>query len=304
VKQKYDNHWVIDTEVIDSAIKYEVLLVYVYANTHPHALGNLIYFVQTAVRKNDGVHYYFIVQKTGNLSRNSFHLPQLPSNAWYVQHENKCFDIGTIGWFLRTYMVENSRLGIQAYKYFIFMNSSIRGPFFPPYYLTLLTSYETRHHKKFHWYSLFTQRLNHKIKLVGCTISCEISPHVQTYLMGTDLIGLSLLMRPENGRDIFGCYNDLPDVSIYSEVAASTRILKNGFWIDSLQTKYQGLDFSREENKNCNRRLNPYFDRAVDGFTLDPYEIVFVKYNYKGYKEAADRAAIYQKWTSKVNFRE
>jgi hypothetical protein len=137
------------------------------------------------------------------------------------------------------------------------------------------------------------------VKLVGCTINCQFTPHVQTYLWVTDLSGLLLLMHPENGSDVFGCYNTLEDVILHSELAASTRILKNGFWIDSLQTKYQALDFRRKENNNCNRGLNPYTDRAVDGLTLDPYETVFVKYNYKqGCRVAADRAAIYQKWTS------
>jgi hypothetical protein len=301
-EQLCGDHSTVATRTRNVVIKYDVLVVYVFADTHRYALGNLKYFIQKAVRKDDGVHYYFILQQTRNVSMNSTRLPYLPLNAWYIQHENKCFDIGTIGWFLRTHFTPNSRRNIKSYKYFIFLNSSIRGPFFPLYYVTLLTTYETRRYKKLYWYSIFTQKLNQKVKLVGCTISCQSTPHVQSYFMVTDFLGLSLLMRPENGSDVFSCYESLSDVTLYSELAASTRILENGFWIDSLQTKYQGMDFSRKENKNCNRGQNPYFDRGVDGLTLDPYETVFVKYNYKAYRAAADRAAIYQKWRSNVTF--
>jgi hypothetical protein len=289
--------------------------VYVYADTHRYARENLKYFVRTAVRANDHVHYYFILQRVGNISVNNSHFPTLPSNAWYVHHENKCFDIGTVGWFLRTHFVgtfdtnvsslkihKSNNRDIKSYKYFIFMNSSIRGPFYPPYYFTILETYQNQYQNKFYWYSIFTQKLNHKVKLVGCTINCQISPHVQSYLLVTDLQGLLLLLRPERGHDVFGCYKTLWSVTLNSEIAASTRILDNGFWIDSLQTKYQELDFSRKENRKCNREINPYFDKSVDGLTLDPYEVVFVKYNHKDCKEAAERAAVYQQWSSNFNF--
>jgi hypothetical protein len=55
-------------------------------------------------------------------------LPTLPPNARYIFHSNECFDWGTFGWALSTQAVELSK-----YKYFIFMNSSIRGPFLPAY---------------------------------------------------------------------------------------------------------------------------------------------------------------------------
>jgi hypothetical protein len=55
-------------------------------------------------------------------------LPELPSNARYARHKNECFDWGTFGWALNT-----QNINIHHYKYFIFLNSSVRGPFLPPY---------------------------------------------------------------------------------------------------------------------------------------------------------------------------
>ncbi|CAF4357980.1 unnamed protein product, partial [Rotaria magnacalcarata] len=282
--------------VEQSTTNYDVLLVYVYADTHPYAHGNLEYFIRTAVRENDGVNYFIIIQELNNKSRDDKRFPLLPLNARYVYHENKCFDLGTVGWFLRSGFVttltnnivshdklKKTELKISSYKYFIFMNSSIRGPFFPPYYSALVKAYQSETKTLFYWYSVFTQRLKNK-----------------SYLIVTDLTGMLLLLNPKDGKDVFGCYNTLWDVTVNNELAISARILSFGFWIDSLQTKYQGIDFSNIENRNCNGGKNPYFDDNVDGITLDPYEVVFVKYNYKNYSQAADRAAVYQNWTLRL----
>ncbi|CAL5224080.1 g6706 [Coccomyxa viridis] len=107
--------------------------------------------------------YYVIVQKDkASRSQKSLQrrLPQLPQNAQYIFHANACFDWGTFGWAL-------TRLGsnTKAYKYYLFMNTSVRGPFLPSY-LPATT----------HWTELFTSRINSKVKLVGSTISCEGVP--------------------------------------------------------------------------------------------------------------------------------
>ncbi|CAF1527468.1 unnamed protein product, partial [Adineta steineri] len=47
-----------------------ILLIYVYAESHSYALGNLIYFIETAVEENDQVDYYFIMQQTNNTNIN------------------------------------------------------------------------------------------------------------------------------------------------------------------------------------------------------------------------------------------
>ena len=41
-------------------------------------------------------------------------------------HPNGCYDWGTIGWLL-----DSGKVDTRPYKYFIFMNSSVRGPFLP-----------------------------------------------------------------------------------------------------------------------------------------------------------------------------
>ena len=52
----------------------------------------------------------------------------LPGNARLFHHDNECFDWGTLGWIMSAGMVD-----IQDYKYYIMVNSSVRGPYAPPY---------------------------------------------------------------------------------------------------------------------------------------------------------------------------
>lgn len=55
-------------------------------------------------------------------------LPELPAHAAYVRHQNECYDWGSYGWVLQTGLVD-----ISQYRYFFFVNSSVRGPFLPAY---------------------------------------------------------------------------------------------------------------------------------------------------------------------------
>ena len=108
----------------------------------------------------------------------------------YEFHENRCFDWGTVGWALRS-----GKVDITGYKYFIIMNSSVRGPFTPAYFSD-----------KHHWSRIFTDRITDEVKLVGPTISCEgapmegdaskqwrTNPHVQSYVTATDQTGMAIL---------------------------------------------------------------------------------------------------------------
>lgn len=56
-------------------------------------------------------------------------LPDLPSNAQYIFHDNLCYDWGTFGWALTSSVVD-----VSSYSYIIFMNSSVRGPHLPAYW--------------------------------------------------------------------------------------------------------------------------------------------------------------------------
>lgn len=291
-------------------------MIYIYAQTHPYAFGNLKYFVDHAVQDNDGADYYFILQNVNNKTVDENELPRLPRrNARYIQHENLCFDFGTVGWFFRTHTVGNpwinqtnitlseKKINITHYKYFILINSSVRGPFFPPYYLKFVADYKEEFDKSFYWYFVFTKRLTHKIKLTGCTISCIPIPHVQSYVFVTDFIGLTILLKPDGVESsIFRCHKVQIHASFDGEVPSSTRILEAGYMIDSLLTKYQTLNFNEQHNRLCNQHKNPYLDDNLDGVSLEPYEVVFVKYKDLPYLQCPrKRGELYERWMEDTN---
>ena len=247
-------------------------------------------------------------------------MPLLPkTNAYYIQHENKCFDFGTIGWFFTKYTIGNpsinqtsiinsnhieyqQKFNLTQYKYFIFINSSVRGPFFPSYFLKFQSDYKQDFHQPFYWYYIFTKRINNKVKLIGCTISCATSLHVQSYFLTTDFIGLSVLLETggNDGRHntgVFACLSSKSDTIWASELGISNKILESNYMINCLLTKYQNLDFSKKSNYKCTIYGNPYADKNIDGVSLEPYEVVFVKFNDKeSTTDGQERAKLYQRW--------
>ncbi|WIA10790.1 hypothetical protein OEZ85_010958 [Tetradesmus obliquus] len=268
------------------------LLLYAFSYTDPEFLHNLEYFIKEAVIGDTVADHVIIVQEGPELER--VPLPELPAHAKYVHHQNECYDWGTYGWLL----LRSGMVDISAYKFFFFVNSSVRGPYLPAYA-----------RGRMHWMSAFTSRLTGSVKLVGSTISCEGSPlhgqqkgrwrrnpHVQSYAVATDKVGLHLLIAD---RRVFACHKDRWDTIFYSELGSSKAILDAGFNIGCMMLRYQGVDWRDPGNWDCNARLTPTGEYGCDGTSLDPLEVMFAK--VKSYMLAAEvsfskKAAKYEAW--------
>lgn len=161
------------------------LVAYIYSYTDLEYKENLYYFLEHGVKPDDGVEYVIVMQE-GNTTMGATKLPSLPSNVRVVKHPNGCFDWGTFGWLIQSGLVDTSK-----YRNIVFVNSSVRGPFLPPYWP-----------RELHWTEVFTGRLTTAVKLVGSTISCEgawkggvltgerrQNPHVQSYVVAMDQVG-------------------------------------------------------------------------------------------------------------------
>ena len=257
------------------------LIIYVFGKTHESAEENLAFFIRTAVRDFHNADYYFILQQINVTHFDLSKLPPLPSNGHYIQHENKCFDLGTVGWLLSTGRVDKNK-----YKYFIFLNSSVRGPFIVAYYQDPV------------WYTIFIRRLNDYIRLVGCTFSCQIEAHIQSYLWAMSLDTLNFLL---NKSKVFTCHKSMRKAIDNGEIGASRALLRAGYGIDSLMTKYQGLDLRTNSSAKCLSKRNPTKNNAVDSLSLDPYEVVFVKVkvNVHKFSNNLKRAVVYEKWLNR-----
>lgn len=274
----------------NGGLEADTLVIYVFSNTDPEYINNLRFFTQFGIQQGDGCDYVIVVQEDGQTTPP---LPTLPPNAKYIKHTNECYDWGTIGWVLQSGYADPS-----IYRYFIFMNSSVRGPFIPPY-----AKNNTR------WQDLLINKLTDKVKLVGPTISCEGSPyqgngagewrtnpHVQSYVLATDQVGLKVWEMDEN---VFKCWSSMWDVIWHGELGSSLAMLKAGYNLDSFMLRYQGIDWLDPANWGCNKQHNPYGEYFYDGIGLNPFEVLFVKMKEKALQNDWSfslQAAKYTQW--------
>eukprot|EP01013_Petalomonas_cantuscygni_P010589 TRINITY_DN2373_c0_g2_i1.p1 TRINITY_DN2373_c0_g2~~TRINITY_DN2373_c0_g2_i1.p1 ORF type:complete len:525 (+),score=26.40 TRINITY_DN2373_c0_g2_i1:149-1723(+) len=212
------------------------------------------------------------------------------------------------------------------YKFFIFLNASVRGPFLPPWAP-----------RGFHWTEAFTRLLDEPglvrsapsqdtfhagwrrqrkrkvpVKLVGTTINCSFKrqgvahPHVQSMAWAVDAAGLAAVMGadPEVSTTL-QCTSEVAPGAAgrrayiwQNEVGLSRAILQAGFDIKSLMTMtVHHDDVTAEayhpwsEGETCNPQADgsigdPYYEGHANGTTLHPYEVVLFKSN-RGISAAA-----------------
>ena len=185
---------------------------------------------------------------------------------------------------------------VAKYKYFVFVNDTVRGPFLPSYLFRhrhRRQSTPTRRSKQraaavvfagrssretvdgsdgaLSWYRLFTSplsRVGSDVKLIGAYLSSQRTSHVQSMMFATDASGLVIV------RDVFRCFLHKSDTIAYSEVGLSRKVLAAGYNIASTIAAYDGIDF-RRVGVAPNRRQNPTLE--FYGTALLPYELMFVK---------------------------
>ena len=60
--------------------------------------------------------------------------------------------------------------------------------------------------------------------------------HLQSYLVATDVEGLSVLLRKQT---VFNCWDSMRDTVIQSEIGTSNAIVEAGYAFDCLMMRYQ-----------------------------------------------------------------
>ena len=205
---------------------------------------------------DSAVDYLFIVNGDSQQMDDLRALAHRHTNVRVFQRPNSCYDGGSIGEVLRAHPDLS-----HAYAFFVFINSSVRGPFFPRYF------------QRRPWTQAFTALLTDDVKLVGTTISCEISVHVQSMVLAMDRVGLDTIA----AAGALKCPLSLGEAVASYELGSSAAILDAGFNIDSLMIRYRGIDWRHNRDLRCNAQQNPQKDGMNDGLALDPFEVLFVK---------------------------
>lgn len=244
-------------------------VVYHYFELNETYKDNFIFFLECGV---DATADYFIYIS-------GHHTVDLPThenvNYFYIKNENN--DLGSI--------IEFSKLRVSyTFDAYVFVNCSVRGPFFPTYYTQA-------------WHKAFTSRLDNNIAMVGSSINLlpESFPssikfsrnegykapfiHVQTYAYAISKEAFEIL----RSRSFFDISGPLPKDEIIQryEIAISQEILREGFALSSL---LQTQNCFTDDNRNVNYQTtalsgDPAFRSAFYGRSISPFENIFIKTN-------------------------
>jgi lipopolysaccharide biosynthesis protein len=245
------------------------LVIYVF-----HQLNDRVEGFFKAIFKDDAIDFLVVCNsKSITLS--------LPDYVKVLYRENIGYDFG--GWSdgILTHDV------YKQYDNFIFVNSSVVGPFVPSYY-------------KGKWTDIYIDGLKNDgikndVKLFGSTINCCFSvygpkmidpvneSHVQSYIFSMDREALDYLIENEiftQKRYI----TDFVELVIKREFRMSRLIIEKGWNIGCLMDTYQGIDFTF---KTINKQIEYLGDVMLPHnynklWTLK--ELVFIKGNRINFK--------------------
>ena len=215
------------------------------------------HFIDNCVFNDDDIDFIII----SNNKNNVFEIPSY-GNVKLFLRDNVGFDFG--GW--SDALLTNNLY--EKYDKFIFVNSSVIGPFIQSYC-------------KLKWTDIYINQLQNNIKLFGSTINTYISPHVQSYIFSLDKITLKYLIDCEI-FSITNYANTFDDAIIKKEVLMSKKIIENNWNIGSLMNYYKDVDFTftnkRPEEYNIHFLYDIMYPRYRN-LVWNEYELVFIKGN-------------------------
>jgi len=190
----------------------------------------------------------------------------VPDYVKICRRDNVGYDFG--GWseaLLTNHLYEK-------YDYFIFVNSSVIGPFIPSYY-------------KGKWTDIYIDGLQNNVKLFGSTINTCAEPlhrpHVQSYIFSIDKDTLRYLIQ----CDIFSMTNAVHtwgEAVANKEILMSTKIIQNNWNIGSLLPHYKDVDFTFKNKRPEEYNITYLEDIMWAQFRnklWNEYQLVFVKGN-------------------------
>jgi hypothetical protein len=267
------------------------LVIYHYFEKDASYCDNLLHFLVFGVLPQ--LDYIFVIS-----GAHSVQLPELP-NVRYLFTDPKRSDFGGYAQLI------NEGLNVDPYDNIFFINSSVRGPFVPPYCLQP-------------WYEAFLEQMHGDVGMVGTSI-CSLKEdfrhsinyqaryegappysHVQTMAYALRREVLSQLIAD-------GFYQEDRDstktlaIEDY-EIHLSQLVLKLGWNLRCLLPEFNSIDY-RLSHTNPNptstigdpNELLGYFGRSAH-----PYETIFVKTNRDLYTDAYLDRLTYSIWQARA----
>lgn len=257
---------------MNSSSENSLCCIYAYYEKNTSYAENLQYFINNAIL--DNVDYYIVI----NGPKCSVNLP-IRENVKLLHRENKGFDFGAYSFALKHL--------VKEYDYLFFLNTSVCGPYLREDRLRPWTEY---------FLELFT---GNDVKVVGTSINIyethnqflqnlyqKSSPysHIQSMFFCIDNEYLQFLNKNDFfNEDEINKETDMWQIIFKKELGLSQIAIRNGWNINSILSKYRGLDY-RTLNHNINTSAapyggDPYFRNTYFGETIDKYDAIFFKNN-------------------------
>jgi hypothetical protein len=251
-------------EKFTSTNKY--VCIFAYYEKNDEYKENLNFFLQNGIL--DYVDYYIVINGNSTII-----IPE-KNNIKVIQRENIGFDFGAWSDVLNNYID-------KEYDYYIFINSSVRGPYINP-------------NTNKNWLNIFMELFNKPdIKMVGSTINIlmeniynyfDYEPpytHIQSmfFILTNDAIKFLKDKNFFNDKEI-NKETDIMAIIIKKEITLSQLLLQNNWNINCIVPVYKNLDYRIIKNNINTSSSDVLFKNAFFGRTLQPEEVIF----YKSYR--------------------
>jgi len=224
---------------------------HIYNDRVKHFLENCMFY-------DENIDWYII----SNNKTNTFSAPPYSKTIF---RDNIGYDFG--GW---SDALINHEL-CDKYENYIFVNSSVIGPFIPSYCKTK-------------WTDIYLEGLKDNVKIFGSTINTSRLPltdsHVQSYIFAVKSETLKFLIDCQifSTTNYAKVFNDAID----KEILMSRKVIKNGGNIASLYRHYDGVDFTFTSKKPQDYSIDFKDDivyKHLRGSDWNEYDLVFIKGN-------------------------
>ena len=227
----------------------------------------------------------------------------LDFEAWYHGVHAALMATGTTQNFAPQSVASWIPLITSHFASFVFINSSVRGPYLPLWFHNLVVS----------WTTALTGGLNEHDKLVGTTmnrcggnggwqllpLSCSAPPHVQSMVFATDTVGMELLFLPKENRSppIFAVRNsrNYDDTIKELEIGLSEVMREAGFGVRAISMSELAMEIHSQRDANNGKGLHGdlHFEQMYFGHNINPLDSLFWKTN-RGYASTVTRQ--YDQW--------
>lgn len=260
--------------------------IYAYYEKNDDYKENFKYFLDNVVLKKNDIDYYIIINGDCTIE-----LPNETNNIKIVRRNNIGFDFGAWSHCIKKYIN-------KSYDYYIFLNTSVKGPY-------INNTNNSNNSNNADWLKNFLELFTSgpgNIKLVGTSInildnsnnSCNISnkykeiykydspyTHIQSMFFILDNEGFNILNDEKffDDEEELNKNKDILHVIINKEIRLSQILLKKGYNINSILSKYKDIDYTKITQNFNPSGTDPYFKNAYFGDTITKEEAIFFKNN-------------------------